>query len=165
MVFATKPVSGITPGENIFANLSSKPKIGSLIPDFSLTDLQGNEMRISHFRGKPVILNFWTVDCAPCKLEMPLFQKLVEATKGEIEVVAVNMGDSRKDVEEYVNANGFTFTILLDEDGRVSDLFNVMAFPVTYIIDQDGIIQNHHTGQLTDDSLKTYLNTIGINSW
>jgi len=165
MVFATKPVSGITPGKNIFANLSSKPKIGSLIPDFSLTDLQGKEMRISQFRGKPVILNFWTVDCAPCKLEMPLFQKLVEATKGEIEVVAVNMGDSRKDVEEYVNANGFTFTILLDEDGRVSDLFNVMAFPVTYIIDQDGIIQNHHTGQLTDDSLKTYLNKIGINSW
>jgi len=165
LFFNPEPVNTKEPVENIFANLSAKPKNGSPVPDFSLTDLSGNETRISQFRGKPVILNFWSIDCAPCKKEMPIFQKLVEATKGEIEVVAVNIGDSRKDVEEYVNANGFTFTILLDEDGRVSDLFNVMAFPVTYIIDQDGIIQNHHTGQLTDDSLKTYLNKIGINSW
>jgi peroxiredoxin len=95
---------------------------------------------------------------------MPLFQKVLETNKGDIEVVAINMGDSRKNVESFAKANGITFTILLDEDGKVSDLFNVMAFPVTYIIDRDGIIQNHHTGQLTDDLLKSYLNKIGINS-
>jgi peroxiredoxin len=162
--FTAKPVTERTEVENIFANLSSKPQNGSLVPDFSLADLKGNEIRISQFRGKPVILNFWSIDCAPCKKEMPIFQKLVEKTKDEIDVVAVNMGDSRKNVESFVNANGITFTILLDEDGRVADLFKVVAFPVTYIIDQDGIIQNHHTGQLTDDLLKTYLSTIGINS-
>jgi len=162
--FYPKPVTEKASGENIFANLSAKPKDGSRVPDFSIPDLQGNKIRIGKFIGKPVILNFWSIDCAPCKIEMPLFQKVMETNKGDVEVVAVNMGDSRKNVEEFAKANGITFTILLDEDGRVSGLFNVMAFPVTYIIDRDGIIQNHHTGQLTDDLLKTYLNKIGINS-
>jgi len=162
--FKQKPVTEKVPENNIFASLSSKPKDGSPVPDFSLSDLNGNTIRIDKFKGKPVILNFWSIDCAPCKIEMPLFQKVLETNKGDIEVVAINMGDSRKNVESFAKANGITFTILLDEDGKVSDLFNVMAFPVTYIIDRDGIIQNHHTGQLTDDLLKSYLNKIGINS-
>lgn len=154
-----------TAGGNIFANLSSKPKIGSTAPEFTLTSLQGQKVSLDKLSGKVVVLNFWAINCAPCIQEIPLLQEISDREKDNLVVLAINMGDPQKSVESFVKSNKITYTVLLDTDGRVSDLYHVAAFPVTYFLDRDGIIQDHHTGQLTTGLLPEIMEKIGITRW
>jgi len=154
-----------TAGGNIFANLSAKPKTGSTAPEFTLTGLQGQEFSLNTFRGKAVVLNFWAINCAPCIQEIPLLKELSERDKDNLVVLAINMGDPQKNVETFVKSNKITYTVFLDTDGRVADMYHVAAFPVTYFIDRDGIIQDQHTGQLTSELLPEIMKKIGITAW
>jgi peroxiredoxin len=154
-----------TVGGNIFANLSAKPKTGSAAPEFTLTDLKGLELQLNKYKGKAVILNFWAINCAPCIQEIPLLQTISEHDKDNLVVLAINLGDPQKNVETFVKSNKITYTVLLDTDGRVADLYHVAAFPVTYFIDRNGIIQDQHTGQLTDGLLPEIMKKIGITTW
>jgi peroxiredoxin len=154
-----------TAGGNIFANLSAKPKIGSIAPEFTLNGLQGEELILNKLRGKAVILNFWAINCAPCIQEIPLLHEIAEHDKDNLVVLAINMGDTQKNVESFVKSNKITYTVLLDTDGRVADLYHVAAFPVTYFIDHNGVIQDQHTGQLTTSILPEIMKKIGITAW
>ncbi len=151
--------------ENIFANLSSKPKRGSPAPDFVLKDLHGAEIQLSAFRGKPVLINFWSVDCPPCLKEMPVLQSASEKGKDTLIVIGINMGDPINRVTSFVQSNRISFTILTDSDGRITETYRVAAYPVSYFIDSNGIIRDYHTGQLSTELLSTYLGKLGINLW
>jgi peroxiredoxin len=152
------------PLENIFASLSSKPKIGSLVPDFSLKDLDGNSISIRQYRGKPVVLNFWATRCGPCLVEMPLLETVSVMHKNDMVVIAVNIEESSERVTKFVKENKISFPILLDVNGMVADTFKAYAFPATIFIDKEGIIRAQHVGQLNEATLKKNLETIGIGS-
>lgn len=151
--------------ENIFASNAAKPKVGSLAPDFSLPDMQDALVRLNQERGKPVVLNFWSINCAPCVEEIPLLQQMADRHTDGLVVLAVNMGDPENRIESFIKSNKITYTVLQDGDGRVSNLYHVAAYPVTYFIDREGIIQALHTGQLTSGILPTYLKKLGITPW
>jgi cytochrome c biogenesis protein CcmG, thiol:disulfide interchange protein DsbE len=151
--------------ENIFANLTSKPKAGSPAPDFSLPDLQDAQIKLSGVKGKAVVLNFWSINCGPCVEEIPLLEQMGGLRPEELVVVAVNLGDPKNSIESFVKSNKITYTVLQDGDGSISNLYHVSAYPVTYFIDRDGIIQAVHTGQLTSGILPANLKEIGITSW
>lgn len=163
--FDTNPENKVAAGDNLFFNLTSKPQKGSPAPEFVLKDLNSVDRKLSDYRGKPVLVNFWSVDCAPCLNEMPVLQSAYEKTKGNLVVLGINMGDPKNRVTSFVQSNKITFTILTDSDGQVSQTYRIVAYPVSYFIDADGTIKDYHTGQLSTELLKTYLGKLGLTSW
>jgi peroxiredoxin len=120
-------------------------EIGNRAPEFTLNDLNGNEVKLTDFRGEIVIVNFWFTLCGPCTEEFPLIQAVSDNWTGEdLEIVAINYEDSQSRVLEWINnqEEDYTFTILLDPDGAVNMLYNVSPWPTTFFIDAEGIIQN-----------------------
>ncbi|MBE0596984.1 MAG: redoxin domain-containing protein [Desulfuromonadales bacterium] len=125
----------------------STVKVGQSAPDFTLKDLQGNQVSLSSLRGKVVFLNFWATWCPPCREEMPAMERLHAAMGGkDFMVVAVNVEDNLSVVRNYLEKNPHAFTILLDPQAQAQQLFNVYRFPETYLIDKQGKIVEHYIG-------------------
>ena len=107
--------------------------------DFKLSDVNGNTMRLSDFKGKIVFLNFWTTWCPQCRYEMPLMQKLYMHFKDkDFAMIAVNMNEPAFVVKRYFKKNKLTFTALLDSINELGAPFGIRGIPTTFIIDRDG---------------------------
>jgi len=134
--------------------------IGNSAPDFTLrSSADGNEVSLSSLRGKKVIINFWHTACGYCKAEMPHFQTIKQnntenATILAIDTAATSFGpDNLNYVGDYLNQNGYTFTVLLDNSGAVGRAYNVTAgIPVTYFLDAQGIIRAFKDGMFPSAS-------------
>ncbi len=108
-------------------------------PDFTLDDLSGKRVSLKGLRGKVVFLNFWATWCIPCRQEMPTMEKLHRDFKGEgLEVMAINIKESKKEVLKFIEELGLTFTILLDKDGKVSEEYGAWSIPLSYFINRKG---------------------------
>lgn len=115
--------------------------------DFTLMTPDGTALRLEEQRGHVVVLNFWATWCAPCRLEMPLFQKLhQELQQRPLRVWAIAVHEGRDKVAPFLAEQGLTFTALLDPQGEVSGLYAVRGLPATMLIDCAGKIVGHATG-------------------
>lgn len=103
-----------------------------------LPDLNGNRVRLSDFRGRVVLLNFWASWCPPCLEEMPSMEELHRAmgTEGLV-VLAVNLGEDAPGVRKFMHERGLTFPVLMDR-GESPLSFGAYGIPVTYLIDRRG---------------------------
>jgi peroxiredoxin len=122
---------------------------GGMAPDFTLRSLDGKTVSLADFRGRPVLLNFWATWCGPCRQEIPFLQEVSEDPEWKdrgLMVLAVNLGESAIAVQSFVNDNGLTFTVLLDNGNEVGAQYNARYIPTTYFIDKDGIIRNIKVG-------------------
>ncbi len=109
--------------------------------DFELEDLGGTPQKLSSYRGKVVFLNFWATWCGPCRIEMPAMQRLYDKLKDEgLEIVAVDLQESRRQVKKFVEKYKLTFPVLLDKSGEVGSIYGARAIPTTYLIDRDGYV-------------------------
>jgi peroxiredoxin len=131
---------------------------GDRAPDFELTTLDGENVNLSDYQGKRVILNFWATWCPPCKAEMPHMEKYYEknSKKENVEILAVNLtsqDDGKKAVEQFVAGYELTFPILMDEKGDIGDQYRVFTIPTTYIIDTNGIIQHKIVGPMNEEMM------------
>jgi len=137
---------------------------GDLAPNFELTTLEGKVVKLSDYKGKKVVLNFWATWCHPCRAEMPHMQNYYEdyAEDEEVEILAVNLtnGDTVSKVEEFVKDYGLTFPIPMDEEGKTGEMYQVITIPSSYIIDSSGEIQNKIQGPMDDQMLFDLLNNI-----
>ncbi|WP_100064963.1 TlpA family protein disulfide reductase [Miniphocaeibacter massiliensis] len=122
---------------------------GNLAPDFEVKLLSGETVKLSDFKGKPVLLNFWATWCGPCKFEMPDFQKLHEEYGENLIILSVNIGESENEVKKYIDENNFSFGIGLDEMGETG--YPVMALPTTFLLDKDGRINFSAQGVPSED--------------
>lgn len=126
-------------------------------PDFTVTNYDGEEVKLSDYFGKPVVLNFWASWCPPCKAEMPDFE---EAYKNhtEVQFLMVNMTDgSRETVEtakEHVESQGYSFTVLFDTEYSAAYAYYVNSLPATYFIDAEGNLIAYATGMLDAETLE-----------
>lgn len=119
-------------------------------PEFTLSDLEGNKVSPSDYKGKTLIINFWATWCIPCIQEMPDLEKLYKERKSEgLELLMVNAKESKDVVKKYIDEKGYTFRVLLDEKGDVMRKYQVFGLPSTYFIDEKGIVQYFYMGQLT----------------
>ena len=124
-------------------------------PDFFLRTLNGRSVRLSDYRGKTVVLNFWASWCPPCRREMPDFQTLWEergpSAPDDLVILAVNLlpEDTIAAAEGFVDEFGLTFPILLDTSrGEVAQRYGVQALPATFFIDRDGIVRTTALGSV-----------------
>ncbi|UAL47937.1 redoxin domain-containing protein [Sutcliffiella horikoshii] len=131
---------------------------GNQAPDFTLTTLEGEELKLSDYRGKKVILNFWATWCPPCKAEMPHMQSFYEENHEEVEVIAVNLTNMDKGEEainSFVEDYELTFAIPLDEAGDIGMQYQAFTIPTSYAIDEDGIIQKKIIGPMDEAMMKS----------
>lgn len=137
---------------------------GEQAPDFELTTLAGEPIRLSELQGKKVILNFWATWCPPCKAEMPHMQNFYEdyAETENVEIVAVNLtsGDREASVEEFVKDYGLTFPIPMDVEGEVGQKFQAITIPTSYIIDTNGMIQHKIVGPMDETMIQDFVSNI-----
>ncbi len=123
------------------------PKAGSLAPDFLLETLDGGEVRLSDLRGKGVIVNLWATWCGPCRKEMPQFVAAYDRYQEEgLEIIAVNVQESRSIIRPFVEDFGIDFPVALDRRGAVSDEYRIIGLPTTYFIDRDGVVREVFQG-------------------
>ncbi|MCR5151295.1 MAG: TlpA family protein disulfide reductase [Clostridiales bacterium] len=118
-------------------------------PDFTVKTADGGTFRLSDYSGvsgKVVILNFWATWCGPCCGEMPAFQRLHSEYGDRLKVMAVNYGESKSTVKQFLNEYGYTFTVGLDEKGSVSALYPSDGIPYTLVIDKYGVITDTFIG-------------------
>lgn len=143
------------------------PKVGArkgdLAPDFTLDSLDDESISLSQFRGQTVLINFWAVWCAFCRVEMPDIQQVYEAYKDrELAVLGINVGEDAQSIEPFVESAGVTFPILLDRDGEVMQTYRMRGLPSTILIDPDGVIQTIHIGMVDQEKLVGYLEQMGV---
>lgn len=130
--------------------------IGVKAPDFTLHSIKGDEVKLSDFKGKKVLLNFWATWCPPCKKEIPDIQKFYETADKNMVILAVNI-DPENDVIGFADKNHLTFPILLDhqdKDKPVSNQYQVMSIPTSFFIDSKGIIRNKFVGAMELKDIK-----------
>jgi peroxiredoxin len=130
---------------------------GVAAPDFTAFDLSGQQVRLSDYRGKVVLVNVWATWCPPCREEMPSMERLFESLKGtDFQILAVSI-DARKgeqdpfgreggDLAAFAKEMGLTFTILHDPEGRIETTYQTTGVPETFLIGRDGLIYKKVAG-------------------
>ena len=120
----------------------------ALAPDFTVYDLNGNPVKLSDYRGKPVVLNFWSSRCGPCQMEMPEFNAAYERLGGEVTFLMVHEGAAVDDGKAKVQDGGYTFPVVFDVDGYAGGIYGVTAYPTTFFISADGNLQAYYMGAM-----------------
>jgi len=129
--------------------------------DFELEDLNGKKVALSEQKGKKVFLNFWATWCPPCKAEMPDIEKLYQETKDSgLVILAVNVGEDKKTVQDFITKNKYNFPVLLDVKGEISQLYQVTGIPTSYFINTNGFLDDGATGAIPFESMKDFVNNL-----
>ncbi|MFV1972730.1 MAG: peroxiredoxin family protein [Thiohalobacterales bacterium] len=114
---------------------------GVQAPEFALQDTNGKTHRLSDYRGKPVIINFWATWCPPCREEIPSMNRAWRILENEdIAMLAINMGEDEDTIFIFTADYPADFTILMDRDGAVIEQWPVKGLPTTYVVAPDGTI-------------------------
>lgn len=158
-----RPSSEIEPAPSAAAPtdnpaVSAAPANGSPALDFTLKTVDGQEVRLSDFRGRPVIVNFWATWCGPCQIEMPMLSKAVEQNQDKgLVVLAVNQMEPVNTVKSWIDNKKFPFTVVMDSTGQIGQSYRVRAYPTTYFVDADGVVKSWQVGSLTQVTLDRHL--------
>jgi peroxiredoxin len=112
-----------------------------MAPDFELADTEGRMHRLSDYRGKTVIINFWTTWCPPCREEIPSMNRAWKALQQEdVVILAINMGEDEDTIFIFTADYPADFPLLLDREGEVIARWPVKGLPTTYVVAPDGRI-------------------------
>lgn len=134
----------------------------AMAPDFTLKDLDGKSVKLSDYKGKIVILNFWAVWCKYCKLEMPDLNELNKELEKENDAVilAVDVQESSATVSEYLTSNNISLKVLLDTEGTVAQTYGITGYPTTFVVNRDGSIYTYISGATDKKTLLGYIDKI-----
>ncbi len=140
-----------TAREKLVEEIKSK-LIKEKAPDFTLTDLDGNKVSLSDYKGKVVMVDFWATWCGPCKKSFPALKKVVGKYKGnpETEFLFINtwerVQDKKKNAKDFIEKNNYPFHVLLDSDNKVVADYGVRGIPTKFMIDKEGFIRYKSIG-------------------
>lgn len=126
-------------------------------PDFTVLDFEGNEVKLSDYKGRPVVLNFWATWCYYCKLEMPDFNEAYKKYP-DVQFLMVNATDGVQETmssaKEYINKENYQFDIFFDTTLEAVNAYYVTGFPSTFFIDKDGNLVTRGSGMLDMETLE-----------
>ena len=133
-------------------------------PDFSVVDADGNEVKLSDFFGKPIVLNFWASWCGPCKSEMPDFDEAYRELGEDIQFLMVNMTDGDRETVEVAKAfiadAGYSFPVYYDVNFDAAITYGVSSLPTTYFIDGQGNLVAYGKGAMSAETLQKGIDMI-----
>ena len=133
--------------------------VGKESPDFTLKNLDGEEVSLSDYRGKIVLINFWATWCTWCDKEMPDLQKL-DDENDDLVVLAVDVMEKQDVVKEYIDNGKYDFEVVLDEDGEIARTYLVSGFPTSYFVDEEGVLLGGVPRAMTYEEMTSVLESI-----
>ena len=136
---------------------------GKPAPDFTTQTLDGSRVRLSQYRGKPVLLNFWATWCAPCQDEMPLIQRANDIYQRQgLVVLAVNYQQTNTgSMQSFLRKVSARFPAVFDPAGQIAGAYGVnVGLPVSIFIDRSGTVSFIQLGQMSDAILQQHLHAI-----
>lgn len=150
----------LKPSTNITAATSDK----IAAPDFVVYDADGKEVRLSDFKGRPVVLNFWASWCPPCKAEMPHFNTVYADVKDSVVFLMIDLVDGQRETQQlgqtYVDEQGFSFPIYFDLKQSAANAYGISSIPTTIFIDVDGNVVTGQEGMMDEQTLRAGIELI-----
>ena len=128
--------------------------------DFTVKDFDGNDVKLSDYFGKPIVLNFWAYWCGPCQSEMPEFNARYEELGGEVVFLMVHADPDTTQGKSLVVANGYSFPVVYDEKYEAAAAYGISAYPTTFFIDAEGNLQAYYVGAMSAELLQMGIDTI-----
>ena len=138
----------------IFSNRSTRNSTASQAVtsaiDFELTDLAGKQVKLSDYRGKVVLVNFWATWCGPCQYEIPIFVELKRKFhKRGLEVIGISMDEgSQQQMVEFVRQYEINYPVVMGAFAKLDAFGQISGLPTSFIIDRNGRIHSRHQGLL-----------------
>lgn len=129
--------------------------------DFTVYDSEMNKVKLSDYFGKPIIINFWTTWCGPCKSELPTFDAMYKKYGDEVVFIMINLTDGYNDtvsgVKEFVSEGGYSFPVYYDTKYDASNTYGVRSIPETVFINADGSLYETRIGVVSEVVLENYI--------
>ena len=139
----------IVVGRTAAPSLPPAAQVNRPAPNFSLPQLSGGDVRLSDYRGKVVLVNFWYTNCAPCREETPALEAVYQKLQSQgLQIIGVNVRanerkgpDGEADIRAFTNANGVSYPIALDIESQTGRDYQVYTLPTSFLIDQSGNVR------------------------
>lgn len=135
--------------------------------DFEVHDKDGNEIRLSDYKGQYVILNFWNSSCAPCTKQLPYFEEAIKKYEGQVKFLMINIVDGESETIgsalKYLKDNNINIDTTFDDHYDVRINYKIATLPRTIFIDKNGLIQKDAKFELNEETLETQIQNL-INS-
>jgi len=136
----------------------------NLAPDFTIYDNNDNIIKLSDFKGKPVVINFWTTWCGYCVQEMPYFNEAYNTYKDEVQFIMLNVPDgpteTKENVENFINENNYDFEAYYDKEFDAVNKYSVTGYPITIFINKQGELFKINSGVISKSNLLKYIDSI-----
>lgn len=149
--------------QNSQSSTTNQPQL-HLAPDFTVYKQDGTAVKLSDFRGKSVVVNFWASWCGPCKSEMPDFDAKCKEYAGEIEFLMINVTDGDRETVDsasaFIAGQGYTFPVYYDTTLQASMSYGAYSIPATFFIDENGYLVANATGALSESNLQKGIDMI-----
>jgi peroxiredoxin len=159
-IFAVVLVIGVfTIINNLSASGDKKyPQVGDKAPNFTLLDFDGNAHKLSDYKGKPVLVNFWGTFCPPCKEEMPALQRQYDKWSSQgVVFLEVNLDTNKITAQSFMEQYKLSLPVLLDTKEEVRKDYGVLEYPSTFFIGADGKIAYKKIGEMQEAYLEETL--------
>jgi len=132
---------------------------GDIVPDVALADVDGGEVRLSAYRGRPMIVNLWFSNCPPCQRELQDFAEVHADVGDRVRFVGVDPFDTVETMQRFASDRGVAYELLRDPERAFTNEIGVVAFPVTLFVDEGGRILRQ-TGEIDADELRTSIDEL-----
>ncbi|HUS19598.1 MAG TPA: TlpA disulfide reductase family protein, partial [Terriglobales bacterium] len=138
------------------AKLVAADNIGKAAPEFELATLDGKLVKLSDYKGRPVLVNFWATWCGPCKIEMPWFIDLKKKYESQgFEIIGIAMEDTENEkIAEFVKEMGVNYVILKGKNAVADAYGDVQGLPTSFYIDREGKIVAQHAGLVSRSTIE-----------
>jgi len=169
---ATRPLGSAAPAPSFYSLASQLPGVqignrapgmtaGAGAPPMPLTDLEGRQIDLAEYAGRPIWIIFWKTACPPCEDEAPDVLASYRAHRGDgLAVLAVDVWDTAETVRQYDATHDLVYPVALDPSAAFKDAYGIWGAPIHYFIDRSGRIRNRYFGPMSGDLIEDYLRSI-----